>query len=154
MGKLVGLPEWLAQTLFVIGFAAIWFGIAARNTRRRIRQLVANRPNLGCAEFLTMMQPDVSDETSRFLWDKAMFYVEGRGVTPHPDDLLHDLPIDEDDWSMDWPREFAERRGFPESDLPEWPESWSTTLRNYGRWLDMGSASNSVSDRPRADGQS
>lgn len=84
------------------------------------------------------MAADVSLETSKFLWDTAIIYLEPR-LTPHPDDhLVDDLPIDEDDWSMDWPREFAEQCGSHESNLPEWPEGWPATFRNFGRWLDMG----------------
>ncbi|WP_170234895.1 hypothetical protein [Croceicoccus sediminis] len=51
--------------------------------------------------------------------------------------MVRDLPIDEDDWSLDWPRDFARHHGFDESDLPDWPEGWPVTIRNYGRWLNM-----------------
>ena len=86
------------------------------------------------------MSPDVSGEASEFLWEIALSYLEGWpwNLAPHPDDdLSKDLPVDEEDWSMDWPREWAERKGFHVSNLADWPEDWLPTIRNYGRWLDM-----------------
>ncbi|MDN3646796.1 hypothetical protein QWY75_11345 [Pontixanthobacter aestiaquae] len=50
---------------------------------------------------------------------------------------MDDLPIDEDDWGVDWPRIYSEGQGFHESHFPDWPENWLVTIRNYGRWLDM-----------------
>lgn len=138
MGELVGLPEWLFAILFVTIGVAIVFGFAWRNTRRQIASTVARRPNPPRQEFMVLMASDVSEETSSFLWETALFYCQGRGLTPHPDDdLLKDLPIDDDDISLDWPRDFAKRKGFHESNLPDWPEGCPVTLRNYGRWLDM-----------------
>ena len=49
-----------------------------------------------------------------------------------------DLPIDDEEWSMDWPQEWAELRDFHESNFHDWPESWPVTIRNFGRWLDKG----------------
>ena len=83
------------------------------------------------------MEADVSSAAAEFLWETALLYLKPR-LTPHPDDdLVRDLPIDSDDFSMDWPRDFAKRQGFHESSFPDWPEGWTVTVRNYGRWLDM-----------------
>ncbi len=139
MGELVGLPEWLFATLFVIIGVTIAFAFAWRNTKRQVAATNARRPNPTRQDFMALMASDVSEETSEFLWETASFYCHDLGLTPHPDDdLLKDLPIDEDDISMDWPRDFAKRKGFHESNLPDWPDHWSLTLRNFGRWLDMG----------------
>lgn len=84
------------------------------------------------------MRPDTMEATANFLWDTAVIYLQPR-LAPHPDDdLVRDLPIDDGDWSMDWPREFADLHGFSEMDYPDWPEGAAVTLRNYGRWLEAG----------------
>jgi len=62
--------------------------------------------------------------------------VSAWGLTPDPDDLLHDLPIHEDDWSLDWPDDWAERKGFDASNFPDWLDDCPPTVRNYARWLD------------------
>ncbi|WP_336978991.1 hypothetical protein [Altererythrobacter fulvus] len=112
--------------------------MAVRNTRKQAARTLSRRTNPNRDQFLLLMAPDVSRITAEFLWESASFYLEPR-LAPHPeDDLVRDLPIDGDDWSMDWPAEFARRRGFDEKDLPAWPEGWPVTLRNYGKWLDMG----------------
>ena len=46
--------------------------------------------------------------------------------------------IDDDDVGMDWVRDWTERSGILESDLPDWPKDWPLTVRNYARWLDSG----------------
>lgn len=138
MGKVVGLPEWLLATLFVITGVAIVFAFAWQNTKRQIAATLATRPNPTKAEFLAAMRADVSPTTAEFLWRTALFYLEPSLTPPPDDDLVHDLPIDNDDFSMDWPRDFAQLRGFHESHLHDWPEGWPVTVRNYGRWLDMG----------------
>lgn len=85
-----------------------------------------------------MMAADVSHDATEFLWDTALIYLRPK-LTPHPeDDLVADLPIDSDDWSMDWPRDFARRHGFDEKIYPIWPEGWPVTVRNFGQWLDFG----------------
>jgi len=87
---------------------------------------------------MRMMAADCSPEAAEFLWETTLFYTKPR-LTPHPDDdLVRDLPIDDGDWSMDWPREFAERQGFHDSNLPDWPKDWPVTIRNFGRWLSIG----------------
>ena len=136
MDELLGLPNWLAETLLVIAALLVWFGIAWRNTRKTISQLKQGRPSPTREEFLALIQPDVRRETAEFLWDTTIFYL-APDLTPHPDDELSDLPIDEDDWGMDWPRDFANESGFHESNIPDWPEGWPVTIRNYGRWLEL-----------------
>lgn len=86
-----------------------------------------------------MLASDVDAETAGWLWDQALPYYQG--VTPHPDDdLTKDAMIDDGDWSMDWPSEFAKRHGFSEKMYTDWPEEWTATFRNLGRWLDLGRA--------------
>ena len=138
MGELFGLPEWLFATLFVVIGLVIVLGHGWRNTKRQIAATLAKRRNPTRAEFLSAMLTDVSLAAAEFLWETARLYLEPR-LTPHPDDdLVCDLPIASDDFGMDWPRAFAELQGFHESNFPEWPEDWPITVRNYGRWLDMG----------------
>ena len=136
MGAALGIPEWLAGTLFVGGFLLIVGAIAWRNTSRKIARTKAKRPSPTREEFIAMMKNDVSESTAEFLWDSAMENIEP-WLAPHPDDdLVKDLPIAEEDWSMEWPRAYAERAGFHESNLADWPEDWPPTLRNFGKWLD------------------
>lgn len=133
--------DWLWAAFTVAGFLVILFGVAWRNTRRQVRATRARRPNVTEAQFMELMANDVSGDAARFLWQTALSYLEGHEplLTPHPDDdLIKDLPIDHEDISLDWPREWAEQRGFHESNLPDWPKDWPVTIRNYGRWLDMG----------------
>ena len=140
MGELFGIPEWLARTLFVTGVLLIVFGCAGIALTRARTRLAAKRPNPTHEEFMALMRTDVSMDTAQFLWDTALPYVQPQ-LTPHPDDeLANDLCIDDGDWSMDWLREYAERRDFHDSNLPDWPDGWPVTIRNFGRWLDMGPA--------------
>lgn len=130
---------------FAIGFVVLLFGIAWDNTRKQIAATLERRPNLTRAEFCELMVLDVSRPTAEFVWDKMIGDLEPK-LAPHPDDdLAKDLPIDDEEWSMDWPSEFAGRHGFSENDLPDWPEGWRATVRNYGRWLEMGLARASAS---------
>ena len=141
MGELLGVPEWVAVTLCVLLGLAIWLIGGLIVHARMIRRTAAKRASPSRDEFLTAMVADgVSPDAAEFLWKTALFYVEPR-LTPHPDDLLgKDLYIHDHDWSMDWPRDYAEQRGFHESNFPDWPEGWPPTLRNYGRWLSMAPA--------------
>ncbi|MDJ0642020.1 MAG: hypothetical protein QNJ15_04315 [Erythrobacter sp.] len=135
------MPEWLFATLFVGGFIVIVGAVAWRNTKRQLKRLVARRPSPSKDEFLEMMKPDVSREASEFIWDAVRSHLDyfDHALTPHPDDdLVDELPIADEEWSMDWPREWAERSGFHESNFHDWPKEWPVTIRNYGRWLDMG----------------
>ena len=142
MSALAGLPDWLLATLVVVGFLAILFGWAWRNTKNQIKKTLSRRTNPTRDGFLQMMAPDVSREASEFIWESALpclgYYKQE--LTPHPDDhLVDDLPIDDDEWSLDWPRDWSDRIGIHESNLPDWPEGWAVTIRNFGRWLDLGS---------------
>ena len=146
MGELLGIPEWLFASLFVLSGLGIWFGIAWRNTGKQVRKTSARRINPTEAEFMQMMRVDVSEAASAFLWKTALPYLElyRPPLAPHPeDDLVQDLPINDDDFGMDWPREWAELKGFHESNMPDWPEGWAVTIRNYGRWLDMAPTTSS-----------
>jgi hypothetical protein len=146
MGELLGLPEWLLAGLFVVAALTIWFGIAWRNTTKRVHETAARRANPTETEFMQMMRADVSEDASAFLWKSALPYLEcfRPKLTPHPDDdLVQHLPIDDDNFGMDWPREWAELKGFHESNMADWPEGWPVTIRNYGRWLDMAPAASS-----------
>ena len=137
MGDLSGIPAWLAETLFLIVFFGLIGGWAWRNTSKTINATLAKRPNPTKEQFIGLMQEDVRVETAEFLWETIIVYLEPK-LSPHPDDsLAKDLPIDDDDWSMDWPRDFAERHGVHESNLPDWPAEWPVTVRNFGRWLDL-----------------
>ncbi len=141
MGELVGIPEWLAATLFVLLFICVVGVVAWRNSSRQVNSTLARRANPDQEEFLALMSPHVSTEASEFLWHAALPYLEGKpwNLTPHPDDsLVDDLPIADEDWSMEWPLEWAAERGFHESNRPDWPDDWPPTIRNYGRWLDLG----------------
>jgi hypothetical protein len=138
MGELLGIPEWLFVTIFVCGGLVIWFAIGWRNTSRQIDALKSHRASPNREDFINLMSPDVRRETAEFLWDTAQPYLEPWQLAAHPeDDLAKDLPIDDDDWGMDWPRDWAELKGFHETNLPDWPEGWPVTVRNFGRWLDM-----------------
>jgi hypothetical protein len=137
MGELLGIPEWLAATGFVVASLAIWLAVGSVMRRRAHRRVAARRLNPTEAEFLAMMAQDCSPEAARFLWQQALFYVEPR-LTPHPDDLLlDDLCIDDGDVTMDWPRDWAQQQRLSESDLPDWPKDWPLTVRNFARWLDL-----------------
>lgn len=132
------MREWLLPTVFAGSCFVAYVAIAIRNTRRQVARTLARRANPTRDEFLSRMLPDVSLETAEFLWDSASRCLTPR-LTPHPDDdLVHDLPIDDDDWSLDWPSDFARLRNFSDKAYPEWPEDWPVTLRNYGIWLEIG----------------
>jgi hypothetical protein len=134
------VPEWVVPAAFVALFLAAWIGVAWRNTREQISRTLKRRANPTREAFFAMMTADVSPDATEFLWDTALLYLRPK-LTPHPDDdLVADLPIDGDDWSMDWPRDFARRHGFDEKFYPIWPEGWPVTVRNFGQWLDMGRA--------------
>lgn len=141
MDALFGMPEWLFATLFGAGFIAIICVMAWRNTKRLVARLIDRRPSPSKDEFLALMAPDVSHEASEFIWERsAILLAFGKDeLAPHPDDhLVEDLPIDDEEWSMYWPQEWAELKDFHESNLYDWPGDWPVTIRNYGRWLDMG----------------
>lgn len=137
MGELLGIPEWLAATSFVVAALTIWLGLGFWLRRRAFERVAARRPNPTKAEFLTMMAQDCSLEAAQFMWEQALPYVAPR-LTPHPDDLLTtDLCIDDDDITMDWPHDWAGRLGLAESDMPDWPTGWPLTVRGFARWCDL-----------------
>ncbi len=137
MGELLGIPEWLVMTGFVVAAISIWLTLGVVMRRRAYRRVAARRPNSTEAEFLAMMAQDCSPEAARFMWQQTLSYVEPR-LTPHPDDLLlDDLCIDDDDIDTDWTRDWADQQDILESDLPDWPKDWPLTVRNFARWLDL-----------------
>jgi hypothetical protein len=139
MGEALGIPEWLAMTGFVFAGLAIWLTLGFVLHGRAMRRLAAKRPNPTRQDFLEMMSESVEEDSASWLWDQAQPYYQPH--TPHPDDhLSEDAMIDDGDWSMDWPREFADSHGFSEKAYPDWPQDWLPTIRNFGRWLDMGKA--------------
>ena len=132
------MPDWLVTTGLAVGSLGIWLAIGARNSQRRIARTLARRANLDERQFMALMEADCSKDAAEFLWRTSLFYLAPR-LTPHPDDdLLRDLPIHHEDWSMHWPQDYAREQGFHESNLPDWPKEWPITIRNYGRWLSMG----------------
>ena len=133
---MAGLPEWaLAGLAIVLGLIA-WLGIGTTVLDRSLQRTAAKRPDIGREDFLAAMSSaGVRDEAAVFLWDTVLFYVSPQ-LTPHPDDVLgSDLPIDDDDWSMDWPRDFTLEHGLRQDELPAWPDGQAPSLLNYGRWL-------------------
>lgn len=137
MGELLGVPEWVVVTIFVAVGLTLWLMFGFWCIRKAHSRLIKKRPNPTRDDFLRDMGTDCSPKAAEFLWEQALPYVEPR-LTPHPDDhLFDDLKIDDDDVSMDWPREWAQRQGFHESNFPDWPDDWPTTVRNFAKWLDM-----------------
>ena len=134
------MPDWAWQGLWLIILLTSIFVLARRSYNRKLRAIPERRPNLTRDEFMALMVPDVSREAAEFLWETVLDYIEPH-ATPHPEDNLgQDLPIDRDDIDLDWPRQWAERRGLDESVMPDWPEGIEPTIRNFGRWLDMAAA--------------
>jgi len=144
MGELLGVPEWLAATGFVAAGLTLWIGLGFWVLRRAHLRVAARRPNPTQAEFLDMMAQDCSPEAAQFIWEQVLPYVTPR-LTPHPDDLLiADLCVDDDDIDSFWRRDWADRQGLAESDLPDWPKDWPLTVRNFARWCDLGRSPNAV----------
>jgi hypothetical protein len=142
LGELIGIPEWLAKTTFVLAVLAICVTSGIVLQRRGWARLAVKRPNPTQDEFLELISDSVSLHTAEWLWNVALPYYGS--LTPHPDDhLAKDAMIDDDDWGMDWPRDFADYSGFSEKSYPDWPPDWPATIRNFGRWLDLGRAASS-----------
>ena len=133
---MAGLPEWALAGLAIVLCLAAWLVIGSMILDRSLRRTAAKRPNIGREDFLAAMSSaGVRDEAAAFLLDTVLFYVRPQ-LTPHPDDVLgSDLPIDDGDWSMDWPREFVREHGLQQDDLRAWPDGQAPSLVNYGRWL-------------------
>ena len=126
----------IAPWVFAAAVLALVIWRAVRNTGKTIERTLARRPNPTKDEFLAQIAPDVSRATAEFLWATILSYVAPR-LTPHPDDhLWQDLPIDEDDVTLDWPRDFAKSRGRDLRSWPDWPDDRPVTVRNFGCWLD------------------
>ena len=137
MGGLLGLPEWLAITLWLFLALALLRGVGQCILRRAHTRLAAKRPGPTRAAFLSAMAEDVPTRTAAWLWDQLQIYYAP--LTPHPDDsLIDDACIDEDDIVMDWPSDFENHLGQGKIEWPHWPEQWPLTVRNYARWLEMG----------------
>ncbi len=134
MGELIGLPEWLAVTLFVVLALGGWLGLGFFLHRRGHRRLAAKRPNPTRDQFIAMLANDVDADIAAWLWDQARPYYDP--LTPHPDDhLLHDAMIDDGDIDIYWWREFAEAMALDEASWPVWPQDWPLTMRHFARWL-------------------
>jgi hypothetical protein len=103
-----------------------------------ISNTLARRENPTRDEFVAMLGGDVSPATAEFLWDTMIPYLMPK-LTPHPiDHLALDLPIDDDDPTMEWLPAFAELHGRDHKDWPNWPSDWKGTVRNYAKWLESG----------------
>ena len=136
MGELIGLPEWLAVTLFVLVWLGGWLGLGFVLHRRGRQRLAAKRPGPTREEFIALLANDADADIAAWLWDQALPYYDP--LTPHPDDhLLDDAMIDDDDIAMDWCRDFTEVMVLDEKSFPEWPDGWTLTVRNYARWLQL-----------------
>ncbi len=86
-----------------------------------------------------MLSRDVNSKTAEFVWFAMIEYLQRWQLTPHPDDhLFNDLPIDDDDPHRDWMPRYAELYGANPKEWPPFPENWERTVRNFGRWLELG----------------
>jgi hypothetical protein len=140
LGAALGIPEWLAATLFVVVGVSLTLIYGLHKRRRKMQALSAKRPSPDRTEFLTLMTASVEETTAAWMWATLLPYYEP--LTPHPDDhLLADACIDDDDITMDWLPRFAEDRGLRWQDWPEWPADWELTVLNFARWLQLGSLS-------------
>ena len=136
MGELLGLPEWLAATLFVVAWLGGWLGPGFLGHRRGLKRLAAKRPSPTEGEFMAMLADQVDPAIAEWLWHQALPYYTP--LTPHPDDhLIDDAMIDEDDVSMFWWGDFAHAKGLDEKTWPDWPQDWAFTVRNFARWLQL-----------------
>lgn len=134
MGELLGIPEWLAMTLWVVGALLIWLALGFFVHRRGRRRLAAKRACISKPEFVVSLAPEVEGRIAEWLWDQADPYYQP--LRPHPDDhLLRDAMIDDGDIGMDWVSDFAKAMNLDEKRFPDWPNGWDLTMRNYARWL-------------------
>lgn len=134
---MLGIPEWLAMTLFVGGALTVWLAIGFALLRKAQRRLAAKRANPTRDEFLALMGQDVDPDIAVWMWDRLQVYYTP--LTPHPDDhLLKDACIDDGDVTMDWLPQFAKDQGLPWKQWPDWPQDWELTVRNFARWLKLG----------------
>lgn len=143
MGELVGLPEWLVQTLFVVGGLALYFGYAWRSRRESEKRLLTKRENPTREEFNAMLEPECGREIAEWFWQHLADYYAP--LTPHPDDhLIDDVLINGDDIDMDWVPQFCKHFGIGskkwEDDWPPWPDGEALTVRSFARYLASGRA--------------
>lgn len=132
------MPDWAWPWATGIAVVALLIGVAWRNTERMISNTLARRDNPTREEFIALLERDVSNETAAFMWDTMIVYLEPR-LAPHPmDHLALDLPIDDDDPTLDWLPSFAELHGKNHKDWPEWLKDWKGTVQNFARWLELG----------------
>ena len=133
------MPDWLVPSLLAAGFIAVLFAKAHRNTQRMVARTRGRRPNPSGSEFVAMLSRDVNPETAEFVWFAMIESLQPWQLTPHPDDhLFEDLPIDDDEPTMDWMPRYAKFYGANWKDWPRWPEDWEGTVRNFARWLELG----------------
>ena len=138
MEQLLDEPEWLWGTAFAFVFILVLFVMAVRNTRQQIAQTRQHRANPTREEFMAMLANDVSQASASFVWE-VMQDILPRQLAPHPDDdMVKDLPLDAEEWRLDWPGQFARMQGIDEDRIPDWPKTWEPTVRNYARWLELG----------------
>jgi hypothetical protein len=137
MGELIGIPEWLALTLYACVALAVWMAWSFRSIRMAHRRLAEKRPSPDREQFLAMMRDDVDEDVAAWMWDELQVYY--RPLTPHPDDqLIDDVKIDDDDIGLDWLPAFAKAQGLDHRSWPDWPEGWALTVRNFARFLQLG----------------
>lgn len=137
MGDLLGIPEWLAVSLYIVGGLTVWLAVSSYTHRQAHHRLATKRPNPTRHEFLGIMAEDVDPDIAEWMWDQLQAYYTP--LTPHPDDhLLKDACIDDGDVTMDWLPEFAMAEGLPWKPWPDWPQEWELTVRNFARWLQLG----------------
>ena len=133
------MADRLVPFLIAAGFIAVLFAKAHRNTRRMVERTRQLRRNLTESEFVAMLSRDVNPATAEFVWFSIIDYLRRWQLTPHPDDhLFRDLPIDDDEPTMDWLPRYAELYDANWRDWPQWPEEWDGTVRNFARWLELG----------------
>jgi hypothetical protein len=135
------LPDWLALSLLAAGFVAVLLAKAHRTTLRLVARTRQRRPNPTEGEFIAMLSRDVNPETAEFVWFAMIEYLQKWQLTPHPDDhISKDLPIDDDDPTLDWMPRYAQLYEANWKSWPQWPAEWDGTVRNFARWLELGLA--------------
>lgn len=137
MGELLGIPEWLALTLWVslvLTLAVTW---GLHSIRKAHRKLAEKRPDPSHDQFVDLLAPAVASDVAEWMWNCLLPYY--RPMTPHPNDhLFTDARIDEDDVTMDWLPRFAEDHGLDWKAWPDWPDGEELTVHNFARWLQQG----------------
>ena len=117
-------------------FLLLWI-VTNRRGKRQAAALLQSRPSLTRDQFVDLLSGDCESDIADFLWNKMApeWSHWNDSLTPHPDDdYLGGLPIDPEE-PEDWVRDFCVDNGLRLADLPNWPEEWVTTVRNFARWL-------------------